>query len=167
MVNTARRPAEDFICGFGLFILSDRAMLPTEYKTGAGYHYSTEPIYEFDYHNRDALIAALKDALGRRNPFIETPSSKQLKTKTAMERRARANSWTDLQRKSIGFLIQCWKSDFIVEAWGRAGNGGWESENNPALSVSIPAQSGIEAVADAILDHLNKRNDLPGMVRSA
>lgn len=112
-------------------------------------------------HERHSLLRT------GRNPLIDTPSPEQLKNKTAMEIRAKASSWTELQRKSIGFLIQCWKSDFVVEAWGRAQNGAWESENNPALSISIPVQSGVEAVADAILDHLKKRNDLPGMVRSA
>lgn len=145
---------------FGLYVLADRALLPTCVKTSQG-DFDVEPIREFNYRNRDELLDAISKAVQKGNPLGDVPPIENRKKQTPMEKLAKAKSWADLERKSIYFSIKVFPSSFAIKAWGRAPDGKWSDEEETALDVRIPAETGIEAVADAILDHLSNRSDLP------
>lgn len=143
-----------------LLILSDKALIPTTYDTEAGVLLSDEPFWEFEYTDRPALLLALSEVISNGNPMMNTPNPHEFKKRKAVEKHAKASSWADLERKSICFSITCWPSEFAVKAWGRAPNGQWGPEREPALDVRVPAN--VENLADTILEHLKTRTDLPG-----
>lgn len=143
-----------------LLLLCDKALIPTTYDTETGVLLSDEPFWEFDYTDKPTLLLALSEMISKGNPMMDTPDHQEFKKRKATEKRAKASSWADLERKSICFSITCWPSEFVVKAWGRAPNGQWGPEKEPALDIQIPAN--IEKLADAILEHLKTRTDLPG-----
>jgi len=154
---------EKKLCWFGLYVLADKALLPTCIKTRQG-DFDVEPIQELDYRNRMELVDCIARAVQIGNPSAEVPPIENRKKQTPMERLANAKSWADLERKSIYFSIKVFPSRYSVKAWARAADGTWSDEDKTCLDVSISAQDGPEGVADAILDHLKSRKDLPGVV---
>jgi len=154
---------EKKLCWFGLYVLADMAILPTCIKTSQG-DFDVEPVQEIDYRNRADLVASIAKAVKVGNPQTDVPPAEDRKKQTPMEKLAKAKSWADLERKSIYFSIKVFPSQFTIKAWGRASDGTWSDENQTALDVKIPAEQGIEAVADAIIEHLKSRKDLPGVV---
>jgi len=54
-------------------------------------------------------------------------------------------------------------SNVRIESWGRAPDKIWSDEKETSLDVRIPKEAGVEGVADAILNHLAERSDLPGL----
>lgn len=160
MSNTVQK--EKKLCWLSLIVLADRALLPTTVKTSQG-HFDIEPITEVDYRDRGELIKSLAKAMKTGNPIAEAPPIEDQKKQTPMEKRAGAKSWADLERKSIYFSIMVYPSNVRVEAWGRAPDKTWSDEKDTVLDTRVPSVSGVEGVADAILEHLSQRSDLPGL----
>jgi hypothetical protein len=161
MTNTTVKK-EKKLCWFGLYVLADRALLPTCVKTSQG-DFDVEPIREFNYRNRHELLDAISKAVQKGNPQGDVPPIENRKKQTPMEKLAKAKSWSDLEKKSIYFSIKVFPSAFSIKAWGRAPDGTWSDENETSFDVRIPIEAGVEGLADAILDHLSKRSDLPGL----
>jgi len=161
-MSNAARVKEETLCWFGIYVLADKALLPTCVHTEQG-HFDTEPIREFDYRNRSALIEAIDSAMKAGNPEADVPPLENQKKMTPMEKLAGAKSWKDLERKSIYFSIMVHPSNVRIEAWGRAPDKAWSDEKDTSLDVRIPTEAGAGAIADAILEHLRTRKDLPGM----
>lgn len=153
-------------CWLGLYVSADKALLPTKYETDAGFHYSSDPIHEFDNRDKTALTIALREAMRVGNPVIPAPSRDELKKRTAMERLINAKSWKDLERKTIYFSIKCFDTEFRVVSWGRAPDGTWGPEKEHVLDTSVLKEEGVEAVAEIIIAHLKTRTDLPGLAMS-
>ena len=148
----------------GLFVTPDRGLIPTLYRTEAGFHLQREPIIEFDYRNRVALAEALMDAITRGNPQIQTPPPEEQKKRLPdVQKRMKAKSWKDVERRSIYFSIECLEDEFVVISWGRAPDGTWAPEKEHALERHIPVAEGIDAIVDVVWDHLTQRSDLPGL----
>lgn len=144
-----------------LLILREKALIPTTYDTETGVLLSDEPFWEFEYTDRQALLQALSEVISKGNPMMETPDPREFRKRKATEKRAKASSWADLERKSICFSITCWPNEYSIQAWGRAPSGEWGSEKEPALDIRIPADT--EKLVDTILEHLKTRTDLPGL----
>ena len=153
---------EKSVSWHGLYILADRALLPTRIETEQG-DFDVEPIRQFDYRSRLALIEALAAAFMTGNPEAEVPPLENKKKPTPMEKLVGAKSWTDLERKYIYFSIMVYPSTVRLESWARASDGTWSDEKETALDITIPLSAGVEGVADTILEHLRTRRDLPGV----
>lgn len=160
MTNTTTKKEKKH-CWFGLYILADRALLPTCIKTSQG-DFDVEPIRELNYRSRSELLDALSEAIQKGNPPSDVPPLENRKKQTPLEKLAKAKSWADLERKSIYFSIKVFPSCFSVKAWGRAPDSTWSDENDTSFDARIPIEAGVEGIADAILDHLKTRSDLPG-----
>lgn len=153
-----------------LFVLSDRAVIPTSVKTASGYTISIEPVEVFDYRDRNALKGALEQAVARGIRKVPDLPAKELiydedgipgGLKEPIEPRyAGVADWDELERKSIYFFLQCYPSGFLLDSWGRSADGKWSDEK--LLELRLPSDVGLELVIDAILDHLKNRPDLPG-----
>jgi hypothetical protein len=148
-------------CWLGLYILADRALLPTTCKTEAGTFRDCDPHLEIDYSDRAALRAALQKALLAGNPEISKPTKEQRQKLAPTAVAAKAQSWSELERKSIFFGIRQYPTEIIVEAWAKNSDGSWSE--NKSFEVSIAIEAGVDGVVDAILQHLSTRKDLPGM----
>lgn len=147
----------------GLFITSEAGLIPTMYRTDQGVYLQQEPIAEFDYRDRDQLAAAMRHAMETGNPNITADPSEQKKRIPDIQKRMKAKSWQDVERRSIYFCVECLEDEFLVTAWGRASDGTWSEEKQPALARHLPLNGGIESVVHAIWQHLQERTDLPGL----
>lgn len=157
---------EKQICGLSLYIMLDRAILPTQAATPSGFTISTEPVTVFDYRNRAEFIATVEKAIARGNPSVPEPPEEEIfRNASGMPgfknpiglKYAAVQSWDELERNSIYVTISCYPSGFLVEAFGRAKNGKWSDET--PLEVRLLGV-GVPVVVDVILEHLKSRHDL-------
>lgn len=147
--------------GLSIYILKDTALLPTTYGSGRGFSFDDEPMQEFDYSSKDSLIRALERAELIGNPIKEiTPDEER--NLSSVSKRAKAKDWADLERKSVYISICRWQDLYEIKSWKRSSPSGKWLEDL-ALEVTVPAEKGISAVADLIIEHLKSRNDLPGL----
>jgi hypothetical protein len=162
---------EQAYAAFNLFVLADRAIIPTSADTPSRYTISIEPVQVFDYRDRATLKAALEQAISRGIPKIPEPPSSEIITdedgptglKDPIEPRyAGVANWDDLERKSIFFCIECYPSGYLIESWGRSTNGKWS--DSLSLEVRLPASVGIDGLTDQIINHLKTRRDFPGLM---
>jgi len=65
--------------GLGLYLMADRAILPTEAVTENRLRVDIEPVTVFDYRNRSEFIAALEKAIAAGNPTVPNPEEEELK----------------------------------------------------------------------------------------
>lgn len=162
---------EQLTCALGLYIMANRAILPTEANTPSRFSISIEPVTVFDYRNRSEFIAAIEKAIAAGNPTVPNPSEDELerdaggfpafKNPVGLKY-AEVSTWDELERKSIYASLRCYPSTYLVEVSGRDKNGKWSDDL--ALELRLPANVGVPVVVDAILDHLKTRRDLPGLV---
>jgi hypothetical protein len=152
---------EKKLCWFGVYVLSDRALLPTCIETDQG-DFDVEPIRQIDYRNPQDLADAIANAILVGNPPGEAPPRENQKERTPMEKLANAKSWIDLERKSIYISIKVYPSEVLIESPEKAGDGSWSDEKD-ALSVRVPKEAGAVGIADVILKHLGQRTDLAGL----
>lgn len=162
---------EKLTCGLGLYLMADRAILPTEAITASGLAVDIEPVTVFDYRNRSEFITAIEKAIAAGNPVVPDPAEDELERDVdgfkafknpAGLKYSGLPTWDDLEQKSILATLRCYPSGYLVEAFGRAKNGKWSDDLT--LELRLPANVGIPVVVDAILDHLKTRKDLPGLV---
>lgn len=156
---------------FNLFVLSDRAIIPTSADTPSRYTISIEPVQVFNYHDKAALTAAIEKQITLGIPKVPDPQDEELifdadglpdGLKYPIEPKfADVGTWDEFERSSIHFCIECYPSGYAVECWGRAADGKW-SDDEP-LDLTLPASVGIAGLVDAIWSHLQTRKDLPGM----
>lgn len=155
---------------FNLFILADRAIIPTDADTPSKFTISIEPVQVFDYRDRQALVAAIEHSVSVGVPLVADPSPDELNQfddgmpgfkNPPILKYAGVASWEELERRSICFFVQCYPSGYLVDCWGRAKDGKWSEEQS--LELRLPSTVGLNGVVDAILDHLKTRKDLPGM----
>lgn len=158
-------------CSMGLVILPEKAILPTSAKTPSRFTIAIEPVQVFDYRDKGEFLAALKEAIDRGFPDVMDPPEEELIQhedgmpgfKNPIELKyADADSWDDLERKSIFLSIRCYPSQYLIESWGRAADRKWSDDKT--LELRLPSDVGLEVVIDAILDHLRIRKDLPGLL---
>lgn len=156
-------------CSFSLFVLADRALLPTDADTPSLLTMTTEPVEVFDYRERDEFLAAVQRTIARGNPKIQMPPEQELYwdengmpgLKTPVELKyAGVKTWNDLERNSVFYTVECYERGFVVISCGRKKNGLWSDDK--VLELRMPPDVRIEGVVDAILEHLKTRTDLPG-----
>ena len=157
-------------CSMGFYILYDKAILPTSAQTPSRFTIAIEPVQVFDYHDKNAFLAAMKNAIERGYPIVQDPPEEELihhddgmpgfKHPPVMKYAA-IDSWDDLERKSIFVSVECFPSQYLIESWGHGADGKWSDEK--LLELRLPTPIGVEVVVNSILDHLNNRRDLPGL----
>lgn len=158
---------EKLTCAVGLYLMADRAILPTEAITTSGLGVDIDPVTVFDYRNRIEFITALEKAIAAGNPVVPDPAEEELQPDGSFKNPAGLKysgvpTWDDLERKSILASVRCYPSGYLIEVFGRdKKNGKWSEDL--ALELRLPANVGLSVVVDAILDHLRNRQDLPGL----
>jgi hypothetical protein len=157
-------------CSMGLYILADRAILPTNAQTPSRFTIAIEPVQVFDYHDKNDFLAAMKIAVERGYPSVPDPPDKELifhadgvpgfKNPPVLKY-ASVESWDDLERTSIFVSIECFPSQYLIQSWGHGADRKWSDEK--LLELRLPADVQLDVVVNAILDHLKNRRDLPGL----
>lgn len=157
-------------CSMGLYILRDKAVLPTSALTPSRFTISIEPVQVFDYQDKLQFLSALNNAIERGFPTVADPPTDELvqhddgmpgfKNPPVMKY-VSAKSWDDLERESIFLSIRCYQSQYLLESWGHGPDGKWSDDK--LLELRLPSSVGLDVIVDAILDHLKNRRDLPGL----
>lgn len=156
-------------CDLGIFIMADKAILPTDARTPSRWHVAIEPVEVFDYHNRSEFIEVCKRAISRGMPEIAMPAESEMywddqgpaMKQPVVLKYAGISTWDELEKKSIYVTIECYQRGFLIESWGHTSDGKWSDEK--LLELRMPSDVGLEVVVDAVLDHLKNRRDLPGL----
>lgn len=165
---------EQAYAAFNLFVLADRAIIPTSADTPSRYTISIEPVQVFDYTDRNALKAAIEQAISKGIPQVpDLPPNETITDEEGISglrnpielKYAGVHTWDELERKSIFFCIECYPSGYLVDCWDRARNGKWSE--NQSLDLRLPTSVGIDGLVDAILNHLETRRDLPGLMSAS
>ncbi|HEY9870596.1 MAG TPA: hypothetical protein V6D08_15630 [Candidatus Obscuribacterales bacterium] len=164
-MSTNKQPGKHLLWWIGLYVLSDKALIPTRYETDAGFHLDREPVLEFDYRNKEEFVSALSQVVKDGNPRIHAPDPEEVqKAVPTIQRYIKAKSWNEAERRTIHFSIECVEDEFIITCSQRAADGTWaRGKDSNLLERHIPLNEGIAAVVDVILDHLSERSDLPGL----
>jgi hypothetical protein len=114
-------------CDLAMYIMTDKAIMPTDARTPSRWHCQIEPVEVFDYHNRAEFIAACERAISRGLPEIPMPSDKEMyfdeQGRPAMRepvlfKYTKLTDWDELERKSIYVTVECYHRGFLVESWG-------------------------------------------------
>ena len=153
----------------GIYIMPDKAIMPTIADTPGMWSCDIEPIELFDFHNRNDFVAACKRAIERGIPQIPMPTEDEMyydEQGPAMKepvilKYTKLSNWDELEHKSILISIKCYPSGFVLRSWGHSKNGKWSDDKT--LDEVLDTKIGIEGVVDTILEHLKTRKDLPGM----
>lgn len=154
----------------GIYIMADKAIMPTTADTTSMWSCEIEPVEVFDYRNRAEFISACKRAISRGIPKTQMPSDEQVlwdEQGPAMKnpvpfKYANVSDWDTLEKETISVQVECYPSGFVVTCFGRAKNGKWSDEK--VVDSILKPEIGIEGVVDVILEHLKTRTDLPGMM---
>ena len=158
------------ICNLNIVIMADKAIMPTDARTEERLHFSVEPVEVFDYRNRVEFIAACKRSINRGIPIIEMPSGNDvindehgMLLKNPIELKySNFKSMDELERNSLFVAVECYDQGFLIQSWGRAKSGKWSDEK--VLELRLTPDVGIEGAVDAILEHLETRQDRNGVL---
>lgn len=149
------------ICCLTVYAISkDRGFVPTLAEAPKGGCYVIMPPVEWCQLDLvDGLTKVLERAIERGNPEIDLTWEEAGRT-TTVDDLLKTSSELEVERQTISFSISCWEDELYVFCYARAKNGRYD-HNKHALDVYIPADKGIRAVAEAIIEHLKTRDDLP------
>ncbi len=134
-----------------LFLTPKRGYVATDYKTSAGYYLQMPPVRDFDYKNKEELIAILEEALRVGNPPMEAPD--EAPEGSLIMDAAGYKSSSELEKNTLPISIEKLTTCYEIRCPERLTNGRWD-KNKYAFSCSVPLALGCAGVADAILEHL-------------
>lgn len=164
------RKQKQLLSLFHLVVLRKKGFIPSNKKSPIGGYCHCEPIQEFNITHRGALIAALRNAAAAGNPDMADCEYKAWKKAQPepLFARAEVKNLDELEQKSICFTIECYPTKFILYWSKRREDGLWGSnlneDNELVPDQIVPKEQGLEAVADAIVIHVNSRRDYPEIV---
>lgn len=139
---------EAWIC---LYLTPKRGYFAPDYKTSEGYYLQMPPVRDFDYKNREELIAILEEAFRVGNPPMEAPA--EAPEGSLVMSAAGYNSASELEKNTLPISIEKLTTCYELRYPERLPNGRWDKRNF-ALSCSVPLDLGCPGVADAILEYL-------------
>lgn len=146
-----------------LYVTNRLGFIPTEALTNAGFYLQVEPVRQVNYWDLDELTAALQSALENGNPEITVPPGVQ-HHEFVMGRYLSVSGQEDFEKATIPIRIEENDDHYSVRSWKKLANGKWEGEKNLALNCVVAKSNGARGIAEAIIEHLKSRKDLPGSI---
>ena len=130
---------------WNLYLRKDTVYLPTVAETDAGFFLDIEPVEVAAAGDIDALQHAVKQAIGRGNPKVPTPTRGAF-PKPVVLKYANVKSWSAFAQSSSNWNI-VEKNGLYQITRGRKHpeGGGWEPD--PTSTEDFPAGIGIDEIA--------------------
>lgn len=131
-----------------LFLRKDTAYVPTVARTDAGFFLDMDPVEVVPAGDADALRHAVKQAIGRGNPRVPTPTRAtfpawvvlkyaKVKSRSAFEKGC--SLWTIVEKDGL----------YQIRSNRKRPDGGWEPD--PAQVEVFPPRIGVDEVAQRVV----------------
>ncbi|MBA4049806.1 MAG: hypothetical protein C0464_02225 [Cyanobacteria bacterium DS2.008] len=142
-------------------VSKQRGLLPTwAFSDKAGGFVAVAPYRWCQLDSAAALAGVFSSTLAAPVKEVDLSFEEAMKT-TEIEHYLGLHSGKELERKTVSITISVESDKFDVHALGRAASGGWDYNEPYALKLDIPREKGMEALAQAVVDHIQSRKDLP------
>jgi hypothetical protein len=128
--------------------LRDRtAFIPTVAQTDAGFYLDVEPVEVVAAIDGDALQHAFKQAVGRGNSKVPTPTRDAF-PKPVVLKYAKAKSWPAFERGCLYWTIVQKGGAYFVAQGRKRPDRGWEDD--PERSEALPPGTSLDEVAKRV-----------------
>ncbi|WP_271607201.1 hypothetical protein [Bradyrhizobium sp. CCBAU 11434] len=128
--------------------LRDRtAFIPTVAQTDAGFYLDVDPVEVVSAIDTEVLQRAVKQAIGRGNPKIPTPTRATF-PKPVVLKYAKVKSWPAFQRSCLYWTIEEKNGLYHVIQGRKRSDRGWEDD--PTRIETLPPGAGIDEVAQRV-----------------
>lgn len=146
----------------GIFAVSKRkGLLPTwGFSNKAGCYVPQAPFRACDFGSIKSLVEVLSDYLASDVPEVDMTFDDVRKSR-AVQVALGVSSSDEVQKATVSMDVEVGADSYDLVSLRRASNGRWDSNEPYALNQKIPKEQGLEAVAQAIVDHIQSRKDLP------
>jgi hypothetical protein len=134
-----------------------RFFLPITARTEAGYLLDTAPVRVVERADPNGLLVALRDVIFADNPNIPAPNRADF-PKPVVLVPAGVKSWATFEKKSVCWTITRKAGRYEVAVTGRGADGRWIDD--PAATVNVGREASVREVRDAIVAHLEARQDV-------
>lgn len=146
----------------GIYAVSkQRGLLPNwAFSAPAVCHVAVGPYSSCNLSSVSSLAKALGEYLKENIQEVDMPFEEVQNTKE-LEQVLGVNSLMEMEKKTVFINVFVRDDEYELSILGRAGTGRWDYNQPYALDLKIPKASGLEALAQAIVDHIQSRKDLP------
>lgn len=132
-----------------IYLYRKRVIIPTQYKTEAGFYIDMEPVSVFDYSNTTGIVSAIEMAIERGNPIVPTPPRDNF-PKPVILKYTTAKSWRSFEKSAIYWSIKFRTPSYHLVPYRRAKTGGFEADQTETQKFSTPTEAASQ-LAKAIL----------------
>lgn len=146
----------------GIYAVSkQRGLLPNwAFSTPAVCHVAVGPYNSCNLSSVPSLVKTLGDYLSEDISEVDM-SFEEVQDSKELEQVLGVNSLLEMEKKTVFINVFVRDNEYELSILGRAGTGRWDYNPPYALKISIPKEKGLEALAQAIVEHIQSRKDLP------
>lgn len=130
-----------------IYVRKGITYVPTVAQTEAGFYLDIEPVAAIPATNVDAVQAAVRQAIGRGNPRIPTPTRATF-PKSVILKHAQVKSRSAFEKEASLWTISRNGDRYQIQADRKCPDGGWEAD--PSQVELLPEGAGVEAVAERV-----------------
>jgi hypothetical protein len=129
---------------WNLYLRNGTAYVPTVAQTEAGFFLDTDPVEVVSAVDTEALRNAIKQAIGRGNPRVPTPTRAAF-PKPVVLKYAKVESWSAFEKGCSNWTIVEKDGLYQIKRGRKLPDRGWEDD--PAQIETLPPGTGIDEVA--------------------
>lgn len=132
---------------WNVYLRNGIAFVPTVAQTDAGFYLDVDPVGVVSATDTQALQHAVKQAIGRGNPKVPTPTRAAF-PKPVVLKYAKAKSWSVFEKGCLNWTIVEKDGVYHVKPGRKRPDRGWEDD--PKRSEALPPGIGIDEVAQRV-----------------
>ena len=132
---------------WNVYLRNGTAFVPTVAQTDAGFFLDIDPVGVVSATETKALQDAVKQAIGRGNPRVPTPTRSAF-PKPVLLKYAKVKSWPAFERGCLSWTIVEKDGVYRVKQGRKRPDRGWEDD--PEKIEELPPGTGIDEVAQRV-----------------
>jgi hypothetical protein len=130
-----------------IYLRNRTAFIPTVAQTDAGFFLDVEPVEVVSATDTEALRHAVKQAIGRGNPKVPTPTRAAF-PKPVVLKYAKVKSWSAFEKGCLNWTVVEKDGVYHVKPGRKRPDRGWEDD--PTRIETLPPGTGIDEVAQRV-----------------
>jgi hypothetical protein len=135
-----------------VYVRKGMVFIPNVARTDAGFYVDIDPVAVVESAIRQSVIDAIKAAVVRGNPRIDSPKRATF-PKPVVLSYAKVKSWAAFEQGASCWIISNAESTFQLRPQRTNPSGGWEDE--PAKVRIFSGSAALDELANAIADQIN------------
>jgi hypothetical protein len=132
---------------WNLYLRKGTAYVPTVAQTEAGFFLDTEPVEVVSAGDVEALRRAIKQAIGRGNPRVSTPTRAAFPAPVVLKY-AKVKSWSTFEKGCSNWTIVEKDGLYQFKRGRKRPDRGWEAD--PAQVEVLPPGTGVDEIAQRV-----------------